>query len=97
MKAFSNKVNEHFKVERSLIKYVVSLLVNSTTLFDSFDTLKSFFKILLSKYSNDCIDAKNYLEDKASSEIETLKELEGNNNVMPLDTIQTQEADCQEK
>ena len=105
MKAFSNKVNEHFgrkkvegrKVERSLIKYVVSLLANSTTLFDSFDTLKSFFKILLSKYSNDCIDAKNYLEEKASSEIETLKELEGNNNVMPLDTIQTEEADCQEK
>lgn len=97
MKAFSNKVNEHFKVERSLIKYVVSLLANSTTLFDSFDTLKSFFKMLLSKYSNDCIDAKNYLEDKASTEIESLKVLENMNSKVPSEIDNSDEVDPKEK
>ena len=80
MKATTKNVNKYFKVERKFIKYTISLLANSCTLADAFDILEHLFKVLLSKFSDDCNDAKNYLDEKAQADIEKFKELKRTNS-----------------
>ena len=42
--------------------------------------LEHLFKVLLSKFSDDCADAKNYLDEKPQSDIEKIKELKRTNS-----------------
>ena len=79
-KATIKNVNKYFKDERKFIKYRISLLANSCTLADAFDILENLVKVFLSKFSDDCADAKHYLDEKAQSDTEIFKELKRNNS-----------------
>ena len=66
MKAFSNKVNKCFKKDKNFIKFALSLLANSFDYQDILEICSNLFKVLLSKFSSDCVDAKSYLDKKNS-------------------------------
>ena len=80
MKAITKNVNKYFKDERKFIEYTISLLANSCKLADAFEFLENLVKVLLSKCSDDCADAKYYLDEKAQSDIEKFKELNRTNS-----------------
>ena len=80
IKAITKNV-KYFKDERKFIKYTINLLANSCTLADVFDLLsirgsdilEYLFKVL-PKFSGVYVDAKNYMDEMAQSDIEKFKE-----------------------
>ena len=52
-----------------------SLLANSFDYQDILETYRNLFKVLLSNFSSDCVDAKDYLDRKIESDIDSYKEL----------------------
>lgn len=100
MKALSKKVNDHFdkkrKSEKVFVKYILSLLANTDTWSHICQVLQYFFKLLLSKYEEDCREAKNYLEEKAASEIETPFLNESENNCISGEDSEYRFEKCEE-
>lgn len=63
MKAFTKKVDKCFKREsKTFIKFIMSLLVNSSTLSQVFERLDNIFKLLSARFKKDSIEAETYLE-----------------------------------
>ena len=74
MKSFSRKIDKTFKKkERNFTKFTMSLLANSGNLRDIFETIRSFFAVLLSKSNKSCTTEKLSLQSKMDS-IESFKE-----------------------
>ena len=67
MKAICYKIDKSFKVDKSFLKYPISLLANAGNLDDIFDICTNLFTILLSQKSASCENAKNALDLKASN------------------------------
>ena len=67
MKAICYKIDKSFKVNKSFLKYSISLLANAGNLNDIFDICTSIFTILLSQKSASCENANNALDLKASN------------------------------
>ena len=64
-----------------LIKYILikrkacNLAANSFDYQNILETCCNLFKVLLSKFSSDCVDAKDYVDRKIESDIDSYKEL----------------------
>ena len=69
MKAICYKIDKSFKVDKSFLKYSISLLANAGNLNDIFDICTSLFTILLSQKSASCENANNALDIKASNKM----------------------------
>ena len=77
MKAFAKKANKCFKGDKNFIKFSLSLLANAFTYPDILDICKHFFTILLCKFSRDCKESREHLEERVASDIESSKKLKG--------------------
>ena len=100
MKAFANKVNKCFKEDKNFMKFSLSLLANSFHYQDILDTCRNLFKVLLSKFSSDCVDAKDYLDRKIESDIDSYKELnceDVNTSTSPISIDETEDVENEEE
>ena len=100
MKAFANKVNKCFKEDKNFMKFSLSLLANSFHYQDILDTCRNLFKVLLSKFSSDCVDAKDYLDRKIESDMDSYKEVnceDVNTSTSPISIDETEDVENEEQ